>query len=135
MAFVAMDMLLLLLLLLGAAAVQVPGLVRIDLSRDTWTLTNANRSINIHTTVPAHVLAALAKAGVIREDPLYRYGELETRWVAEDPSWNFTLIWPGHRHAALASSRHTLLVLHGVDTFGHVVLNNKHLKATNNAHR
>lgn len=56
------------------------------------------------------------------------------RWVADD-TWNFTLIWPAVKHQQVAACSHVLLVLHGVDTFGDVVLNGRHLVRTNNAHR
>jgi hypothetical protein len=65
---------------------------------------------------------------------LIRYGELKTRWVSEEP-WNFSVIWPGQQHSSVAAYRHVLLVLHGIDTFGHVVLNGRHVLAADNAHR
>lgn len=48
-------------------------LVRVDLSSaKAWRLTNANNSINLPTTVPAHTLSVLSSAGVIAADPLSR---------------------------------------------------------------
>lgn len=66
--------------------------------------------------------------------PDYRYGERDTRWVGEE-RWNFTLIWSGKKHQVLTGCRHVLLVLHGIDTFGTVVLNGRHLVHADNAHR
>eukprot|EP00878_Enallax_costatus_P023191 GHUV01024656.1.p1 GENE.GHUV01024656.1~~GHUV01024656.1.p1 ORF type:complete len:187 (+),score=26.66 GHUV01024656.1:294-854(+) len=109
-------------------------LVTVDLSAQPWRLTNANQSVAVPTTLPAHVLGVLAAAGIVQSDPLYRYGELETRWVSED-TWNFTLIWSGQQHSELKACKHVLLVLHGVDTFGDVVLNGRHVLRVNNAHR
>ena len=43
-----------------------------DLSGQKWKLSNANNSISLPTTVPAHALSVLAAAGVVAEDPLYR---------------------------------------------------------------
>lgn len=65
---------------------------------------------------------------------LFRYGELETRWVSDD-TWNFTLIWSAHKHQEVKNCKHVMLVMRGVDTFGDVVLNGRHVLRTNNAHR
>jgi hypothetical protein len=54
--------------------------------------------------------------------------------VSED-TWNFTVTWPGQQHRKVAACRHVLLVMHGIDTFGHVVLNGRHVLAADNAHR
>ena len=63
-----------------------------------------------------------------------RFGERETRWVSEE-RWNFTLIWPSKKHELLGGCQHVLLVLHGIDTVGSVVLNGRHVLEAANAHR
>lgn len=149
--------------------------------------------MQLAATLPTHVLGVLTAAGIVAENPLYRwvlraccmlllhaqlaclhwcsarivfwpmqllrrlaavpypssntqhqpcactaaarrFGELESRWVAAD-TWNFTLVWHGAQHAHVAAAAHVALVLHGVDTFGHVLLNGRHIAATDNAHR
>jgi hypothetical protein len=54
--------------------------------------------------------------------------------VSED-TWNFTVTWPGQQHSRVVACRHVLLVMHGIDTFGAVVLNGRHVLAADNAHR
>eukprot|EP00882_Tetradesmus_deserticola_P022363 GHRQ01024265.1.p1 GENE.GHRQ01024265.1~~GHRQ01024265.1.p1 ORF type:complete len:229 (+),score=85.34 GHRQ01024265.1:182-868(+) len=122
------------MLLLLSALQHVCCLLRLDLSQPAWQLSSSNRSISLQARLPAHVLGVLAAAGVVQQDPLYGYGELETRWVSQD-TWNFTVTWPGQQHRQLAACRHVLLVLHSIDTFGRVVLNGRHVLAADNAHR
>jgi hypothetical protein len=64
-----------------------------------------------------------------------RYGEREARWVADERGWNFTRVWSSQQHAVLTGCRHVCLVLHGLDTFGSVVLNGRHVLEAHNAHR
>jgi peptidoglycan/LPS O-acetylase OafA/YrhL len=52
---------------------QVCCLVRLDLSQSAWQLSSSNHSINVQTRLPAHVLGVLAAAGVVQQDPLYRW--------------------------------------------------------------
>ncbi|KAF8062032.1 hypothetical protein HT031_004292 [Scenedesmus sp. PABB004] len=110
-------------------------LARLDLSSGPWALTSANGSVHVRAArLPAHVLGLLAAAGVVAADPLAGYGELTTRWVAEE-TWNLTHTWAGARHGGVAAHAHALLVLHGVDTFGTALLNGRPLATTDNAHR
>lgn len=52
---------------------SVADLVHVDLSsQKAWKLTNANNSISLPTTVPAHTLSVLASAGLVAQDPLSR---------------------------------------------------------------
>jgi beta-mannosidase len=126
-----------LLLLCCCLPAACAELVRVDLAalRKGWSLTNANGSIVLPARVPAHTLSVLAGAGLVQADPLSRYGERDTRWVAQEGGWNFTLVWHSDRHAQLSGCRQVLLVLHGIDTVGAVVLNGGHVLAAHNAHR
>ena len=63
-----------------------------------------------------------------------RYGERNTAWVGQE-RWNFTLVWSSKKHAALMGCKHVMLVLHGIDTVGTVVLNGRHVLQADNAHR
>ena len=99
-----------------------------------WSLSNANGSVQLaNVRVPGYALESLREAGLV-QDPLYRYGELETRWVALD-AWNWTLIWHSARHARLMAHAQVALRLGGVDTFADVFLNGRHVAAVDNFHR
>jgi hypothetical protein len=52
-----------------------------------------------------------------------------------EATWNFTVTWPGQQHRQVADCRHVLLLMRGIDTFGHVLLNGQHVLAADNAHR
>jgi hypothetical protein len=54
--------------------------------------------------------------------------------VAQD-TWNFTVVWPSERHAALAARAAVVLRLAGVDAAGRVNLNGRDVALTDNSHR
>uniref|UniRef100_A0A383W609 beta-mannosidase n=1 Tax=Tetradesmus obliquus TaxID=3088 RepID=A0A383W609_TETOB len=128
------DMMLLLVLALAAFGATNAKTV-ISLGSQTWTVENGNRSISASTTLPAYPLEILREQGII-EDPLYRFGELATRWVALD-TWSFSLSFDGSSLAMqqLRSQKQVLLKLGGVDTFASVMLNGKEILEANNFHR
>ncbi|KXZ48197.1 hypothetical protein GPECTOR_29g104 [Gonium pectorale] len=133
-----------------------------------WVVSNANGSIaGLPISVPGYPLAALREVGLLgapaedpRSDPLYRFNELEFRWVAMD-TWtlaaNFTT--PRPPPAAAPPSRQGAagaaaggsgaggdsddsgagcgwdLVLEGVDTVADVALNGRLLARLKNFHR
>jgi beta-mannosidase len=83
------------------------------------------------TPTAGYALEALRGQGKI-PDPLYRYNELTTRWVAYDTwTWSTTVNAP----AALVNASSTFLQLGGVDTFAKVVLNGRVIVQTDNFHR
>ncbi|KAF6261504.1 glycoside hydrolase superfamily [Scenedesmus sp. NREL 46B-D3] len=98
-----------------------------------WALTNGNGSISLKTTIPAYPLEVLRSNGVIG-DPLYRYGEQDSRWVAYEV-WNFTVTFSAEDAAKLAAQEQAVLFLGGVDTFGTVSINGQTVLQTNNFHR
>lgn len=57
-------------LLLSGLVCLVESYTSIDLSKEDWTLTNANGSIKIATQVPSYALNELTRTGIIG-DPLY----------------------------------------------------------------
>ena len=73
----------------------------------------------------------LQGAGAV-QDPLYRFGELETRWVALD-TWTFASTFTPS--AAVMAKSNVELVLNGVDTFATVTLNGAVVAELENFHR
>uniref|UniRef100_A0A383VKX2 beta-mannosidase n=1 Tax=Tetradesmus obliquus TaxID=3088 RepID=A0A383VKX2_TETOB len=98
-----------------------------------WTLTNGNASISLTTNIPAYPLEVLRSNGVIG-DPLYRYGEQDSRWVAFQ-EWTFSVTFSAEDAAKLAAQEQAVLYLGGVDTFGTISINGQTVLQTNNFHR
>eukprot|EP00878_Enallax_costatus_P005743 GHUV01006021.1.p1 GENE.GHUV01006021.1~~GHUV01006021.1.p1 ORF type:complete len:795 (+),score=131.60 GHUV01006021.1:561-2945(+) len=113
------------------AAVHGAEVMRLD--SKAWQLTNGNGSIALSTTIPAYPLEVLRTNGVIG-DPLYRYGEQDSRWVAYD-TWTFTVQITAEETAKLASQDQIVLFLGGVDTVANVSVNGQQVLETNNFHR
>eukprot|EP00775_Hariotina_reticulata_P003140 gene3140-3417_t len=115
----------------GPAAALCETILRFD--RREWTLTNANGSIALQTSIPAYPLEVLRANGVIG-DPLYRYGEQESRWVAYE-TWTFNTSFTAEEAAQLSSQEKVILYLGGLDTFADVAINGQKLLEANNFHR
>lgn len=103
---------------------------KLDLSSKTWTLTNSNGSIEIDSK-PGYALEALRQKKII-QDPLYRYGELNTRWVAFE-TWRWQLAF--NVPVALLERNSVFLRLTGIDTFGTIRINGAKVLNTDNFHR
>lgn len=72
--------------------------VEVNLASDTaWHVTNSNGSVQVPAHVPGHVHIDLGRAGVLHGDPLYRFNELEFRYVYCPPQ-NRTCIESFHFH-------------------------------------
>lgn len=109
--------------------------LEIDLSSQAgmaWTVTNCDRSIAVPATVPGVVHTDLMSAGIIKENPLYRFNELEQSWVSKESCW---------RYEAALDVRHfnadedLFLHLTGIDTVATVYLNQQPVNHTSNAFR
>ena len=55
----------------------------------SWTVTNCDRSILVPGTVPGVVHTDLLNAGILKEDPYYRFNELEQSWVSKEKCWRY----------------------------------------------
>lgn len=93
-------------------------------------MTNGNGSVSLNTHVPAHAVEVLRKAGVI-SDPMYRYGERESRWVALD-YWTFATNFSS---SSLKGFKDVVLSFDGIDTFANITLNGKLLATVDSYYR
>ncbi|KAJ8869705.1 hypothetical protein PR048_028700 [Dryococelus australis] len=98
-------------------AVATASLLSLD--GDLWAVRNANGSVAVPANVPGGIYSDLRAAGVIG-DPLYRFNDVEYRWVARD---NWTYSGQFETLPELRQKRSVMLVFHGIDTVADVVLN------------
>ena len=109
--------------------------LEVDLSSEAgvkWSVTNCDRSITVSASVPGVVHTDLMNAGIIKENPFFRFNELEQSWVSKESCWRY--------EAALDVSQFnekedTFLHLTGVDTVATLYLNEELVGDTNNAFR
>lgn len=102
--------------------------------QQSWSQIHAAHTYTLHGPRQLARAQPCTHTCLVMHHPLGRYGERDTRWVGEE-QWNFTLVWNSKKHQALVGCRRVLLVLHGIDTFGLVVLNGRHLLQADNSHR
>lgn len=106
----------------------------VDLSSKSvsWTITNCDRSISIPGSVPGVVHTDLISAGIIKEDPYYRFNELEQSWVSKETCWRYEAeIDVGQ----FIHDEDIFLHLTGLDTVATLFINNQEVGQTNNAFR
>ncbi|XP_028176532.1 beta-mannosidase [Ostrinia furnacalis] len=105
------------------------GLTKLSLSSKSvsWTLENKNGTIKVPGSVPGGVYSDLIKAGVIG-DILKGFNDVLTRWVAYD-TWTYTGMFNVTEEQLSSAVAH--LVLHGVDTYSQIKLNDQVLHYTN----
>jgi len=95
---------------------------------------NAFSGVRVSAQVPGEVHMSLLRAGVLKEDPLYRFNEQEMSDVARN-CWAYTL--SGFSFPAVSSSSPEDMFLHFayIDTSAKVTLNGRLLGSARNAHR
>jgi hypothetical protein len=122
--------------LVAAALLAIPAAVlaaeTMHLSDGPWKLTNANGTLSYaDVQVPAYPHQILQSKGVIG-DPLYRYNELETRWISDD-TWSYARDFVVSEAQATAPAAD--LLFKGLDTFAEVELNGAPILRADNFHR
>lgn len=121
--------------LFGLFASVASALVEVDLSSQagvSWTVTNCDRTISVAGSVPGVVHTDLISAGIIKENPYYRFNELEQSWVSKQTCWRYEASLD---MAKFASGEDVFLHLTGLDTMATLYLNDKEVGRTSNAFR
>jgi len=124
-------------LAIAAALVALAAADTMHLSAESggggvWTLKNGNGTVSFsELELPVYPHQVLQSKGVIG-DPLYRYNELETRWVS-DETWTYAREFSAS--ASQAASPAADLVFKGLDTFASVSLNGAVILRADNFHR
>ena len=127
-----------------AASSSSSGIVLADM---TWKFASANGSVVGDASVPGQVHADLVAQGVLG-DPLFRYNDIEQRWVA-DEVWTYSggFQWAGgEKKRAKRVNRASRarrgdeegamwLVAEGIDTVANVTLNGAAVGTTDNMFR
>ncbi|KAH3759148.1 beta-mannosidase precursor [Pelomyxa schiedti] len=116
--------------LLAACIVLCAPPYEMDLGGSSWTVKNST-SPSYQATVPGVVHTDLINAGVI-EDPYYRYGDVDYRWVGLS-EWTYSRTFTAT--TTLLSYKKVLLVCDGLDTAASVILNGVTLGTANNMFR
>lgn len=104
-----------------------------------WSLRNKNGSLSYSDILlPNYPINVLQAAGVIG-DPLYRFNELEVRWVTED-TWTYEKEFETPSGMGASADKDggpasVELVLSGLDTFAFVELNGEQILYADNFHR
>lgn len=96
----------------------------IDLGGLAWTLSGQDsdgQELRVPASVPGDVYSDLSEAGVLGGDLLYRFNDVEYRWVAEG-NWTYEVVFTLNQEQAERTS--LLLDCHGLDTMASVYINN-----------
>ena len=96
----------------------------IDLGGLHWTLSGQDsegQEVRVPASVPGDVYSDLSEAGVLGGDLLYRFNDVEYRWVAEG-NWTYDVVFALTQEQAERTS--LLLDCHGLDTVASVYINN-----------
>ena len=111
-----------------------------DLSSNSvkWMIESCDGKIQIPATVPGLVHTDLLTAGVLNENPYYRFNELDQSWVAKESCWKYTTSFSFDKeqsffHTNGEESIPIFLRLSGIDTIATVTLNDQLIGSTSNA--
>lgn len=109
--------------------------LEVDLSTKAgvdWKLSSCDRSISLSAEVPGVVHTDLMTAGVIEEDPYFRFNEIKQSWVPKEECWRYEAIL---KLGELAAEENSFLRITGLDTAATIFLDNIELGKTTNAFR
>ncbi|KAA1067268.1 hypothetical protein PGT21_010034 [Puccinia graminis f. sp. tritici] len=106
----------------------------LHLSALDWSLTNANRSIQVPTAFLNQPHLALISAGLI-DDPNIGLNEGTTRWVGEEKAWTWETNFKISKNRKWEAVNHFYLVFQGLDTYCEVHLGGQKVGSTDNAFR
>jgi len=106
--------------------------IEIDISKN-WTIENSNKSIQINNlTIPINVHHALEDSNLIN-NPLYRYNDIELRWIPNEPQWTFRkYIELTDDIFKLVSTSDVQLEFFQLDTIASIYLNDQFVLFTQN---
>lgn len=97
-----------------------------------WQLTNSAGNVSSFAMVPGEVHTDLVREGVLKEDPYFRYNDIEFRWIVwQDWTFTRTVELP----AAFAGSDKIVLDCEGIDTVAIVRVNGLVVGTTDNMFR
>ena len=112
-------------LLLGLVSVaSLASGETIDLGGLSWTLSGEDsdgREVSVPASVPGDVYSDLSEAGVLAGALLYRFNDVEYRWVARG-NWTYDVVFALSQEQVERTS--LLLDCHGLDTVASVYINN-----------
>jgi beta-mannosidase len=109
--------------------------LELDLSSkagSSWTVTNCARSITVPASVPGVVHTDLISAGIIKENPYYRFNELEQSWVSKESCWRYETEIDVSQ---FLTGEDVYLHVTGLDTVATLFLNDQQFGQTSNAFR
>ena len=109
-------------LLTTLCASSAPPATKVDMSSN-WTLVNSHFNISVaNLTLPTSVHTALREADLI-DDPLYRFNDVNLRWIVDDDGWMFVKQFTLDNFATLNATTSIDLQFSSIDTLGSVYLN------------
>jgi beta-mannosidase len=96
----------------------------VDLNTE-WVLSNQKLNITIVSLeLPTSVTSALRRENLIK-DPLYRFNDVQLRWIVQDDNWVFTNRFKIVDFKQINESTSIDLVFECIDTIASVYLNDK----------
>jgi beta-mannosidase len=98
-----------------------------------WKLSNCGGDrVDIPATIPGLVHTDLLSAGILSENPYYRFNELEQSWVSKESCWKYSTTLSLDQDSRETSSSFYLRLV-GVDTMAEITWNGIPLGNTANA--
>jgi len=115
-------------------SLQSQGVNSMDLNSNTnrnfWILKNCDETIELRARVPGLVHTDLLSAGIIQEDPYYRFNEVKQSWVSKETCWKYETTFQWHENSIKDP---IYLEIQGLDTVGTVMVNEKVIGQSSNA--